>query len=410
MSRVLGIIAEYNPFHNGHLYHIAKSKQETGAQYVVAVISGNFVQRGNTSIVNKWIKAKMALSNGVDLVIELPTIYSISSAENFAEGAIKILNSLGVVDTVSFGMEAKDISTLNNIANVLYTEPKEYVTMLSHELKKGNSFPKARENALMMYLNDIKKYANVMAGSNNILGIEYLKAMKKTKSTIIPIGIKREKVLYNDKYIVDEFASATAIRKMLMTKELDGISKVMPRSSYIQLGEELKIGHYVIDISRFEKEIIYMLRRMSIEEIANLPDVSEGLENSIKNAANSCNTLNELVNIIKTKRFTQTRIQRILLYGLLGPTTKKMETSYKVTPYVRVLGFNNKGKELISEMMRLNPKLNVVTSVKKYIDTVANKNLKEMLETDILATNVYTLGYYSDSYANLDYTRKIEIL
>ncbi len=410
MSRVLGIIAEYNPFHNGHLYHIAKSKQETGAQYVVAVISGNFVQRGNTSIVNKWIKAKMALSNGVDLVIELPTIYSISSAENFAEGAIKILNSLGVVDTVSFGMEAKDISTLNNIANVLYTEPKEYVTMLSHELKKGNSFPKARENALMMYLNDIKKYANVMAGSNNILGIEYLKAMKKTKSTIIPTGIKREKVLYNDKYIVDEFASATAIRKMLMTKELDGISKVMPRSSYIQLGEELKIGHYVIDISRFEKEIIYMLRRMSIEEIANLPDVSEGLENSIKNAANSCNTLNELVNIIRTKRFTQTRIQRILLYGLLGITKKKMETSKKVTPYVRVLGFNNKGKELISEMMRLNPKLNVVTSVKKYIDTVANKNLKEMLETDILATNVYTLGYYSDSYANLDYTRKIEIL
>lgn len=410
MSRVLGIIAEYNPFHNGHLYHIAKSKQETGAQYVVAVISGNFVQRGNTSIVNKWIKAKMALSNGVDLVIELPTIYSISSAENFAEGAIKILNSLGVVDTVSFGMEAKDISTLNNIANVLYTEPKEYVTMLSHELKKGNSFPKARENALMMYLNDIKKYANVMAGSNNILGIEYLKAMKKTKSTIIPIGIKREKVLYNDKYIVDEFASATAIRKMLMTKELDGISKVMPRSSYIQLGEELKIGHYVIDISRFEKEIIYMLRRMSIEEIANLPDVSEGLENSIKNAANSCNTLNELVNIIKIKRFTQTRIQRILLYGLLGITKKKMETSRKVTPYVRVLGFNNKGKELISEMMRLNPKLNVVTSVKKYIDTVANKNLKGMLETDILATNVYTLGYYSDSYANLDYTRKIEIL
>lgn len=410
MSRVLGIIAEYNPFHNGHLYHIAKSKEETGAQYVVALISGNFVQRGNTSIVNKWAKARMALLNGADLVIELPTIYSISSAENFAEGAIKILNSLGIVDTLSFGMEAKDIATLNNIANVLYTEPKEYVTMLSHELKKGNSFPKARENALMMYLNDIKRYANVLAGSNNILGIEYLKAMKKTKSTIVPIGIKREKVLYNDKYIVDEFASATAIRKMLMTKELNDISKVMPRSSYLQLGEELKSGHYVIDISRFEKEIIYTLRKMSIEEIANLPDVSEGLENSIKSAADSCNTLNDLINIVKTKRFTQTRIQRILLYSLLGITKKQMETSKKITPYVRVLGFDNKGKELISEMMKLNPKLNVITSVKKYIDTVANKNLKEMLETDILATNIYTLGYYSDSYSNLDYTNKIEIL
>ena len=410
MSRVLGIIAEYNPFHNGHLYHISESKQETGAQYVIAIISGNFVQRGNTSITNKWIKARMALLNGVDLVIELPTIYSISSAENFAEGAIKIFNSLGIVDTISFGMEASDISTLNNIANVLYNEPKEYITMLSHELKKGNSFPKARENALMMYLNDIKRYANVMAGSNNILGIEYLKAMKKTKSIINPIGIKRQKVLYNDKYIVDEFASATAIRKMLMTKQLNDISKVMPRNSYLLLGEELKKGHYVIDISKFEKEIIYTLRKMSSEEIAKLPDVSEGLENLIKNAADSCNTLEELINIVKTKRFTQTRIQRILLYSLLGITKKQMEISRKITPYARVLGFNNKGKELISEMMTLNPKLNIVTSVKRYIDDIANKNLKEMLETDILATNIYTLGYYSDSYSNLDYTNKIEII
>ncbi len=410
MSRVLGIIAEYNPFHNGHLYHIAKSKKETGAEYVIAVISGNFVQRGNTSIINKWKKARMALLNGVDLVIELPTVYSISSAENFAEGAIKTFNSLGIVDTISFGMETNDISTLNNIANVLFNEPKEYITILSHELKKGNSFPKARENALMMYLNDIKRYANVLSGSNNILGIEYLKAMRKTKSTITPIGIKREKVLYNDKYIVDEFASATAIRKMLMTKQLNDISKVMPRNSYLLLGEELKQGHYVVDISRFEKEIIYTLRKMSVEDIAKLPDVSEGLENSMKNAADSCNTLEELINIVKTKRFTQTRIQRILLYALLGIDKKQMETSKKITPYVRILGFNNKGKELISEMMKLNPKLNIVTSVKKYIDTVANKNLKEMLEKDILATNIYTLGYYSDSYSNLDYTNKIEII
>ena len=410
MSRVLGIIAEYNPFHNGHLYQIAKAKQETDAQYVVAVMSGNFVQRGNTSIINKWTKAKMALLNGVDLVIEIPTIYSISSAENFAEGAIKILNSLGIIDILSFGMEANDISTLNNIANVLYSEPKEYITMLSHELKKGNSFPKARENALLMYLNDIKRYANILSGSNNILGIEYLKAMRKTKSKIIPVGIKREKVLYNDKYIVDEFASATAIRKMLMTKELNDISKVMPRSAYLLLGEELKKGHYVIDIARFEKEIIYNLRRMSTEEISKIPDVSEGLENSLKNAADSCNTLEELINIVKTKRFTQTRLQRILLYTLLGIDKKQMETSKKVVPYVRVLGFNNRGKDLISEMMKLNPKLNVVTSVKKYMDNVANKNLKEMLEKDILATNIYTLGYYSDSYANLDYTNKIEII
>ena len=217
-------------------------------------------------------------------------------------------------------------------------------------------------------------------------------------------------MLYHDKYIVDEFASATAIRRMLMTKELNDIRKVMPRNSYLLLGEELKKGHYVIDISRFEKEIIYQLRKMTVEEIAKLPDVSEGLENSIKNAADSCNTMEELINMVKTKRFTQTRIQRILLYALLEMDKKQMEISRKITPYIRVLGFNNKGKELISEMMHLNPKLNVVTSVKKYIDTVANKNLKEMMEKDILATNIYTLGYYSDSYSNLDYTNKIEIL
>ena len=174
-----------------------------------------------------------------------------------------------------------------------------------------------------------------MSGSNNILGIEYLKALRKTKSTITPVGIKRQKVLYNDKYIVDEFASATAIRKMLLTKELNDISKVMPRNSYLLLGEELKKGHYVIDISRFEKEIIYNLRKMSAQDIAKLPDVSEGLENSIKNAADSCNNLNELINIVKTKRFTQTRIQRILLYSLLGIDKKHMETSKKITPYVR---------------------------------------------------------------------------
>ncbi len=407
MSQVLGIIGEYNPFHNGHLYHIAQSKQETGAQYVVCVISGSFVQRGDTSIVNKWAKAKMALTNGADLVIELPTIYSISSAENFAEGAIKILNSLKIVDTISFGMEADDVAILNNIANVLYTEPKEYTTMLVHELQKGNSFPKARENALMMYLNDIKKYANVLSGSNNILGIEYLKALKRTKSHIMPVGIKRQKVLYNDEYMVDEFASATAIRKMLKTRQFDDMRRAMPRSSYRILGEELKQGHYVIDLSKFEKEIIYTLRKMSQEEISNLPDVSEGLDVSIKNAANSCNTLEELINIVKSKRFTQTRIQRILLYALLGIDKKQMATAKKIDPYARVLGFNENGKKLISEILKVNPKLPIITSVKKYMDTVTNKNLKEMLNRDIFATNVYTLGYEMDSWANLDYTNKI---
>ena len=304
-------------------------------------------------------------------------------------------------------METDDVAILNNIANVLYNEPKEYTTMLAHELKKGNSFPKARENALMMYLNDIKKYVNVLSGSNNILGVEYLKALKKTKSHMIPMGVKRQKVLYNDEYMVDEFASATSIRRMLKTREFDDIRRAMPKSSYQILGQELKQGHYVIDLSCFEKEIIYTLRKMSQEEIANLPDVSEGLETSLKNAANSCNTLKELINIVKSKRFTQTRIQRILLYALLGIDKKQMDISKKINPYIRVLGFNAKGKQLISEMLKINPKLPVITSVKKYMDLLPNKNLKEMLNRDIFAGNVYTLGYEMDSWANLDYTNKI---
>ena len=198
-----------------------QSIEQTNSNYTVCVISGNFVQRGNTSIVDKWTKAEMALKGGADLVIELPTVYSVSSAENFAEGAVKLLNSLGIVDNISFGMEAKDISLLNNIATVLYQEPKEYVTILNHELSKGISFPKARENAVMMYLNDIKKYINVMTSSNNILAIEYLKALKKLRSTMYPVGITREKVLYNDEFIVDDFASATAIRRMITRREYE---------------------------------------------------------------------------------------------------------------------------------------------------------------------------------------------
>lgn len=407
MARVLGIIAEYNPFHNGHAYHIKQSIEQTNCDYVVCVVSGNFVQRGNTSIVDKWTKAKMAIANGADLVIELPTIYSTSSAENFAEGAIKILDEIKIVDSISFGMETDDLANLNNVANVLYQEPKDYITMLNHELSRGVSYPKARENALMMYLNDIKRYANVLSSPNNILGIEYLKAMKKLKSKLNPIGIHRKKVFYNDEFIVDDFASATAIRKMIINRQFDDIMKVMPRSSYVLLAKELQKGHYVLDLSKFQSEILYKLRSMTIEEIRELPDVTEGLENAIKNAANSCNNIIDLVNMIKSKRYTQTRIQRILIYCLLGITKKMMETSKNTTPYVRVLGFNENGKKLISEAMAKNKKLNLVTSVKKYMDESKNKVLKEMIQTDIYATNIYTLGYEKDSWANLDYTNKI---
>ena len=407
MSKVLGIIAEYNPFHNGHLYHLQKSLQSTGSTYSVAVISGNFTQRGSTSLIDKWSKAEIALKNGIDLVIELPLLYSISSAENFAEGAIKILDSLKVVDYISFGSESGDISTLNTIADVLYKEPRDYKNILAHELNKGLSFPKARENALLMYLNDIRRFTNVLSSPNNILGIEYLKALKKYKSNITPITFERYDAGYNDTTFTGNIASSTAIRNVIKNNGLDILRNLVPENTFSILLDNIRVGHLVSDLSVFEKEIIYTLRKMPIEEIANLPDVTEGLEFSIKKAANSCNSVIEFLNIVKSKRYTNTRIQRILLYALLGITKKDMLLSKKVIPYIRILGFNNKGKYLISEISKINPKLEIITSVKKFIDTSNNKNSKYLLEKDIWATNVYTIGYEYDSWNNLDYTHKI---
>ena len=412
MGKVVGIIAEYNPFHNGHLYHLLQAKDLAQADYVVAVISGNFTQRGDTSIVDKWTKAYMAICGGCDLVLELPTVYSISSAENFASGAIKILDSLKIVDSIAFGAEASDLATLNNIANVLYTEPRGYTNILTHELQKGISFPSARENAILMYLNDIKRYANILNSPNNILAIEYLKALKTQKSNMNPIMVKRSKVYYNDDRIVDDFASATAIRKLIKRREYEDLRKVVPRSTYKILSKQIRDGNIVLGLENFEKEIIYTLRKMSIREIANLPDVSEGLENLIKNSADNCNDMSKLIANIKSKRYTQTRIQRILLYALLGIDKKMMEDSKKVTPYVRVLGFTNKGKELISEINKRNPKINMITSVKKFIEKnnkPSNRTIMQMLQKDIFATDVYTLGFDFESKANLDFTNNMII-
>lgn len=431
MSKVLGIIAEYNPFHNGHLHHLETSKKLTGADYTVAIISGNFTQRGSTSIIDKWSKAKMALENGIDLVIELPVLYSISSAENFADGAIKILNSLGIVDYLSFGAETSDISILNKIADILHSEPEEYKKLLSLELTNGLSFPKARENALINYIksnannifenneSDFEKYKKALSSPNNILGIEYLKALKKYKSSIKPICISRFATDYNstellkvDTFISNcnsqNFASATAIRELIKNKDFDTIKTVVPLESYSILMDCINYGCIIPDLNVFEKEIIYVLRKMSIEEIANIPDVSEGLEFSLKKAASSCNSVNDLLDIVKSKRYTITRLQRILLYSLLGISKNDIEISKKVkNPYARILGFNENGKNLISQISLKNPNIPLVTSVKKFVDNNSNDNLNLMLNKDIFATDVYSIGFEKNSFANLDFKNGI---
>ena len=412
MSNILGIICEYNPFHNGHLYHLNESKKLTNSDYSVAIISGNFTQRGEPSIVSKWVKTEMALKCGVDLVLELPAIYSISSAENFAYGAIKILDSLNIVDYIAFGSECGDISILDDIVQVLVEEPKAYRTLLSHELSTGVSFPKAREKALMMYLGNMRRFANVLSSPNNILGIEYLKSLKKQNSIIQPVTIKRQESDHNNNMFTSSsrFASGSAIRSACLSTNIDNLQKYMPEDSFYLLEECLKKGIYVKDLSCFDKEILYTLRKMSTSEIANLPDVSEGLEYAIKNAANSCNSVVELLTLIDTKRYTRTRLQRILLYAILGITKDDIQLSKKLTPYIRILGFNENGKKIISEASRRNPKLNLITSPKKFMDDSSNKNLKHLLQKDIWASNVYTLGFEYESKANLDYTHKLIIV
>ena len=419
MSKILGVIAEYNPFHNGHLYHLQKSKELTNADYTIAIISGNFTQRGSTSVIDKWAKTQMALNNGIDLVIELPVLYSISSAENFADGAIKILSSLGIVNYLSFGAETSDINLLKCISNILCDEPKEFKTLLSNELKSGLSFPKARENALIKWFqlkdtisslklkNNNSTIRDILSSPNNILGIEYLKALHKYNSSIKPVCISRYEADYNSTTITNNIASAIAIRNLILSKDYNTIKNLIPTSSYSTLTNCLNEGHIVPSLNCFEKEIIYVLRKMDIEEIANLPDVSEGLEYTIKKAANSCNNLSEVINLIKSKRYTSTRIQRILLYALLGITKDDMEMSKNVLPYVRVLGFNENGKFLLSEISAKNPDIALITSVKKFVDSNSDKVLLNMFDKDVFATDVYSIAFDNNSFGNLDFTNKI---
>lgn len=405
MNGILGIVSEYNPFHNGHLMHLQKSKELTHTDFTIAVMSGNFVQRGDTSIVDKWTKAEMALKSGVDLVIELPTLYAISSAENFADGAIKILNSLGIVDYVSFGSEIGEITPLDDVVSVLYKEPKEFSSLITRQLRSGLSYPKARELAIQMYFGSSQKYIDVLENPNNILGIEYLKSLKRLKSPITPITLKRKYSDYNSNDIKSGIASATAIRTMLQKGK--NIHYVVPYETYELLEEKKKYGQIIPSLSIFSKEIIYTLRKMTLSEIATLPDVSEGLENKIKAAANTSNNLEELILKIKSKRYTQSRIQRILLYALLNISEKDIAMSKKQMPYIRVLGFNKNGKKIISAIANQNPKLQIIVSVKKFMENNTDKHLHTMISKDIFASNVYTLGYEYNSIANLDYTHKV---
>ena len=404
--KVCGIIAEYNPFHNGHAYHVNKAKEETNSEAVVAVMSGNFVQRGTPALFDKWTRTKMALMNGVDLVIELPTYYAASSAEYFAQGSIGLLDSLGIVDYLSFGAKTKDIDALKRVANILYLEPNDYKKILQSELKKGISYPVARSNALKTFTKkefDAKFITEILLDSNNILGIEYLKALMYNNSQITPTLVERKGEDYNSINIVDGICSSTAIRKLLSEDNVEILKDVMPESSFEILNTEMINGKAPMDLNKYEKEIFYVLRKSLSQDLFDLSDVSEGLENLLKKSSNETTEIEKLIDMLKSKRYTRTRIQRILLHALLNITKDD-----KYNPqYIRVLGFTKTGEKLLSQIYN-KANLPIVTSVSKFLKN-ANETGRRMIEKDILATNIYTLGYQIPNFrkSNLDYTMPI---
>lgn len=404
MAKILAIISEYNPFHNGHQLHLEKSKELTGAEYVICIMSGNFVQRGEPAIIDKFRRAEMALKNGVDLVIELPTVFSTSTAEVFATGAIKLIKELRIVDFISFGSEVGDIEKLDTLAELFNEEPVEFVELLQNELNTGISYPKALENATKTYFND-SSMGKILSTPNNTLGIEYLKGIRKYNLKVTPITIKRdftkeEEDLDNIKAGV---TSATNIRNLLLNNKRYDFT--IPYHSFEMLEEAKNDNKIVPGLQAFEDILIYKIREISTEVIKQYPDVTEGLENKIKEAALISTNYEELISNIKSKRYTESRIKRILTHILLDITEEDINIALKTRPYIRILGFTNKGRAILSAFKKSTIR-KTCTSVKEFLeDNQRNTDLFKTFMKDIYATNIYNIAI--DEKANSDFTNRI---
>lgn len=397
--KVLGLVTEYNPFHNGHLYHLELSKKICGADYTVCVMSGNFIQRGQPALLDKWARTGMALSNGIDLVIELPVSYVLQSAEHFAFGAVEILDSLGLVDYLSFGSECGEVDILNEIAVLLCNEPMEFSSHLKKLLQQGYSYAQAREQSVLEYLgksiseNTLRK---VMSSPNNILGIEYLKALHRLQSNIRPLTVKRHKTGYHSLEYTDPdgIASATAIRSIIQKSlDWDRLRPLLPAASLEVIRTEAACGKAPVFMDYFETAIVTLLRKLNSDQLSNYPDVNEGLENRIVKAAMENSTLDHIFSAIKTKRYTHTRLSRIMCNILLGITRDQFSSFQKSggPQYIRVLGANHRGTEIL-KAAKSRATLPLIIKPSSY-DKSCNPILKQMIELDFLATDLFSLGY-----------------
>ena len=380
--RVVGIIAEYNPLHNGHIYHLERARALSGADYCIVVLSGNFVQRGEAACTDKFSRAAWALRAGADLVLELPSVYAVAPAERFAAGGVRTLHATGVVNDLAFGCEAPDLQMLYQISDIIATEPPALQDAIKRHLSLGKSYPRARFDALSEY-GVPKNMLAAIAQPNNILAVEYLNAIRQYAPSIEPLPIERVGTGYHSEEIVGDFASATAIRKAIV----EGRNEILATMPNFVGGPLLYDEQFIIPQEALSDVMLYALRRMTLDDLATLPDVVEGFENVIYRSVRSARTLLEFYELIKTKRYTLARSKRIAACALLGITSDQVRklTLSREGSYLKVLGFQKKARPLISEIAkRRTAPLILRNSDLEDCPAFVRQNV----ETDLLSTDI----------------------
>lgn len=387
--KINGIIAEYNPFHNGHKYQLEESKRRTGADYTIVVISGNFVQRGAPALLDKHSRAEMALRCGADLVLEIPAVYATSSAEYFATGAVSLLDRLNVVTDLCFGSECGEVSLLTEVASILLTEPEEFTHSLKGFLRDGYSYPNARTAAMIQYSPSLAYNREIFSSSNNILGIEYIKAIRRQKSSMTPVTIKRQGAGYHALVPDTEYCSALSIRHALWEgKDASCLQAYMPEAANRLLADRLNRGKLVRS-NDFSAVLYYKLLSEREYGFEKYLDVSAALSDRIVNRLDEYVTFDAFCDLLKTKEMTYTRISRCLLHILLNITKEDMalcnELSY--TPYARVLGFRRSAEPLLG-IIKERSSIPLVTKLAD-AEKILPEDSFPMLKQDIQISQLY---------------------
>ena len=383
--KTAGIIAEYNPFHTGHEYQIKYVKEKLGADFVVIAMSGDFVQRGTPALFSKYVRAEMALKGGADLILELPVSSSTASAELFAKGGVQLLDGIGVTDILCFGSECGDTHILMELAKLLVDEPPEFQAALRLNLKEGMTFPKARSQALTEVLPEPWKYQQVLSSPNNILGIEYCKAILREKSSISPVAIKREGNNYHEKSLAENiFPSASAIRKAIIdTHNARTLENFLPESCRDIFFQTVSDHNYLLE-NDLDLIYRYSLLQETEELLCSYLDMSHSLARRILSCRNQYETFSQFVNQLKTKEITHTRIQRALLHMLLH-----IHKVPEQIPYARVLGFRKSSASLLGEIKKRSriPLLTKLSDASKVLQE--NPHSLDLLEETTFSSNLY---------------------